>query len=132
MNDLFAKIFELEFLFGKKTIDTDLYEQSVYGTVGLIMVIISLLVPFIFYFAMDKTRYAGFLYWFLGLVSVFLVIFGITFFLARHSLTTLGAEYAVTQYLAFSAIVALYGVVIYFIMSIILKRFTTSLARSPF
>lgn len=130
MNDLFAKMFELLFHAGNMNID--LYEENVYGTVGIIMLIISLLVPVIFYFAMDKARYAGFLYWFLGLTTVFLLIFGISFFLARRSITTLSPDYVLTQYLYFSAIVALYGIVIYFITSIILKRFTTSLARSPF
>jgi hypothetical protein len=130
MNDLFGKMFEL--LFKGGNMNADLADNNVYGTVGIIMLILAILVPCIFYFMMDKARYAGFKFWFLWLVILFVLTFGITFFLARRSLTALGAEYAITQYLYFSAIVAIYGLVLYFILSIILKRFTTSLSRSPF
>jgi hypothetical protein len=130
MNDLFGKMFEL--LFKGGNMNADLADNNVYGTVGIIMLILSILVPCIFYFMMDKARYAGFKFWFLWFIILFVLIFGITFFLARRSLTTLGADYAISQYLYFSAIVAIYGIVFYFILSIILKRFTTSLSRSPF
>jgi hypothetical protein len=130
MNDLFGKMFEL--LFKGGNMNADLADNNVYGTVGIIMLILSILIPCIFYFMMDKARYAGFKFWFLWNVILFVLTFGITFFLARRSLTTLGADYAISQYLYFSAIVALYGSLIFFILSIILKRFTTSLSRSPF
>ena len=128
MNDLFAKMFELLFKGGE--INNELFAAQVYGTVGIIMLILAIALPCAFYFGLDKARYAGFKMWFLFLLGNFILDFALTFFLARRALT--GFEFPVTQYLYLGFVVALYGLVLYFLLSLVLKRFTTSLSRSPF
>lgn len=128
MNDLFAKMFELLFKGGE--INNELFAANVYGTVGIIMLILAIALPCAFYFGLDKARYAGFKMWFFFLLGNFLLDFALTFFLARRALT--GFEFPVTQYLYLGFVVALYGLVLYFLLSLVLKRFTTSLSRSPF
>ncbi len=129
MNDLFAKMFEL--LFKGGNLGDDLFRENVYGTVGIIMLILAIALPCAFYFALDKARYAGFKTWFFFLLGNFLLDFLLTFFLARRAVAPI-AEYPITQYLYLGFVVALYGLVLYFLLSLLLKRFTTSLSRSPF
>jgi hypothetical protein len=119
-------------LFRSDAMTPELGANNVFGTVGLIMLISSLVFSCVFYFLMDKSKFIGVLWWLLMLVIVFVLNLLQTFFIAKNALTKEELEFPATGYLYLGLIVALWAIVLYFIFSVILKRFTTNLARSPF
>jgi hypothetical protein len=131
MNSLFSKIFELLF-HSASGINDDLYDFNLYGLSGIVMLVVSISFCVGFYFLFDKARFVGFMPWFLSLVVTFVTIMLITLFYSRSALVHEGKDYPFTDYLYFSIIVATYGAVIFFILSVIIKRFRTNLAHSPF
>lgn len=129
MNSLFSKMFELIY---SSQMNADLYDYNLYGVSGIVMLVVSIAFCFGFYFIFDKARYVGFLPWFLALLTTIITIMLITIFYSRSTLTKEGLDYPFTEYLYFAAIVALYGIVIFFLLSLLVKRFRTNLAHSPF
>ncbi len=119
-------------LFKSETMTPDLEANNVFGTIGIIMLISSILFAVIFYFLMDKSKFMGVIYWLLMLLGVFVVNLAQTFFLAKNALYKAGVDHPATGYLYLGFVVALWAVVLYFILSLIFKRFTTNLVRSPF
>lgn len=129
MNQFFALIFEIIY---NSQMTSDLYDYNLYGFSGIFMVIYSALSCVIFYFLFDKARYVGFLPWFVALLVSTILTFATTFFYTRSTLSQEGLEYPAPEYIYFGCFVALYGVILFFILSLILKRFRTNLAHSPF
>jgi len=129
MNSLFAKMFELLYA---SQMTADLYDFNLYGFCGIVMLVVSILFCVGFYFIFDKARYVGFLPWFLAFLTTIITIMLISIFYSRSTLGKEGLDYPFTEYLYFSAIVALYGAVIFFLLSLLVKRFRTNLAHSPF
>ena len=130
MNTLFKTWFCL--LFRNEEVSISLETENVFGTIGIIMLITSVLFSVIFYFLMDKSRFVGFLWWALVGIILFFTNLLVTFFLAKNALTEAELDFAVTNYLYLGFVVALWAFLLYFIFSLILKRFTTNLVRSPF
>ena len=122
----------LGLLFRSETMSPDLEANNVFGTIGIIMLISSVVFAAIFYFLMDKSKFMGFLYWFGFLIGLFVINLLQTFFLAKNTLYKAGLEHPASGYLYLGFIVAFWAVVLYFIFSLIFKRFSTNLIRSPF
>ncbi len=129
MNSVFSKIFELIY---RSQMTNDLYDYNIYGVCGIIMLVVSILFCFGFYFLFDHARFSGFLPWFIALVATTVTILFSSLFFSRSTLSKEGLDYPFTEYLYFGFVVALYGIVIFFLLSLIVKRFRTNLVHSPF
>jgi hypothetical protein len=131
MNSFFSQLFEL-FFRKSGDITTDLYDNFLYGNVGIVMCVSSILVCAAFYFLMNHARYAKVSTWLLMFLVNFLVVFLFALFFPKRTLDGLDKIYPFTDYLYFAFVVSFWGMLLFFIFSLIFKRFSTNLARTPF
>jgi hypothetical protein len=129
MNSIFSTIFELIY---NSQMNSDLYDFNLYGTCGLVMISLSVSICLIFYFLFDKAKFAGILAWLIALMITILLIMALTIYFSRDTLIREGIEYPFSEYFYFSSVVAIYGAILFFLLSIIIKRFRINLIHSPF
>jgi hypothetical protein len=106
----------------------EVFNNNLYGTCGIITIIISILFAFGFYFLFDKARYVGFMFWFIALTVTFLLVFVINFILTMQSIF----DFVITEHIFFALILSIFATVLFFITSMIIKPFRTNLSHSPF
>jgi hypothetical protein len=85
MNSFFSQLFEL-FFRKSGDITTDLYDNFLYGNVGIVMCVSSILVCAAFYFLMNHARYAKVSTWLLMFLVNFLVVFLFALFFPKRTL----------------------------------------------
>ena len=131
MNSLFSNIFELLFRSGSG-ITADLYDNNLYGILGIVAIVLPILVAAVFYFAMDKARYATVMHWLGFFLLNFVIIFLFALLFPKRQIEASGGSYPFSDYLYLSLVVSLWSMIIFFLISLVFKRFTSSLARTPF
>lgn len=142
MNDLFAALYEgfspLN-LFYIENFSSDIYETGAYVTMGWLMIIISIVMTVLYYFLFSN--YSVFykkIYWFLYLVIIAIVNFAVAYNISLSAIEDLyisseqGNYYGINDYFQLSIVNALYGFILCFIVSLLVKSFSVQATKTPF
>ncbi|WP_010250503.1 hypothetical protein [Myroides injenensis] len=142
MNDLFAALYEgfspLN-LFYIENFSSDIYETGAYVTMGWLMIIISIVMTVLYYFLFSN--YSVFykkIYWFLYLVLIAIVNFAVAYNISLSAIEDLyisseqGNYYGINDYFQLSIVNALYGFILCFIVSLLVKSFSVQATKTPF
>lgn len=142
MNDLFATLYEgfspLN-LFYIENFSSDIYETGAYVTMGWLMIIISIVMTVLYYFLFSN--YSVFykkIYWFLYLVIIAIVNFAVAYNISLSAIEDLyisseqGNYYGINDYFQLSIVNALYGFILCFIVSLLVKSFSVQATKTPF
>lgn len=142
MNDLFAALYEgfspLN-LFYIENFSSDIYETGAYVTMGWLMIIISSVMTALYYFIFSN--YSVFykkIYWFIYLIIIAIVNFAIAYNISLSAIEDLyisseqGNYYGINDYFQLSIVNALYGFILCFIISLIVKSFSVQATKTPF
>lgn len=142
MNDLFATLYEgfspLN-LFYIENFSGDIYETGAYVTMGWSMLIVSIVMIVLYYFVLSNygTFYKR-LYWFFYLMIIAIINFAIAYNVSLGAIEDLyltseeGSYYGFNEYFQMSIVNALYGFLICFIVSLIVKTFSVQATKTPF
>ena len=117
MNDFFANLFELWGLNMSVPADA-LYENNIYATVGLVMLVSALVLFAIFYYVINSPRYVKPAYW---IWMMIILGFSVGTFALIHTYNKfeyLGLEYVFGDYLQFSITVLFFTMLSFFIFSL--------------
>lgn len=142
MNDFFAALYEgfnpLN-LFYIENFSEDLYETGSYVTMGWLMILISIVFTVIYYFFVSNYgKFYTRLSWFLYLIFVAVINFAVAYNIALGAIDDLyltseqGTPYGFNEFFQLSIVNALYGFIVCFIVSIIVKSFSVQATKTPF
>ena len=135
MNDFFASWYELLAYF--EGFSDDIYNQSLYITIGLCMVLIPVAVLTIYYYAVNSVKFAKWWYWLLLVVVLCAINFCIAYSTSYNELSYLYEQqnkelpYG-TEFVSFSLINVVWTFVISFVWSMIIKWGSQNCRRTPF
>lgn len=142
MNDFFATLYEGTFLgdlFYLDGFSNDMFQANAYMSIGLIMLISSLLLEIVYYYFISnygniyKKRY-----WLIWILIIGVLNFASAYY---HSIVTIedfyststeGSPYSFTEHFTFSMVNVLWAVIFSFLFSIILKIKSVKASKTPF
>lgn len=135
MNDLFAYLYEgfpplNLFYISNNNFSDNMYQSGSYVSIGLIMLISSLVSELLYYFFLSN--YGSFykkMYWFLWMVAVALINFAVAY---SFSFSTIGPDATFTEYFTYSMVNVLWTMIFCFLFSIAFKFKSIKASRTPF
>ena len=135
MNDFFAAWYELLGYFG--SFSDDMYNQNMYITIGLCMVLIPVGVLAIYYYALNSVKFAKWWHWLLLVIVLCAINFGIAYGMSYNELSYLYDQQNKalpydTEFISFSLINVLWTFVVSFVWSMIIKWGSKNCRRTPF
>jgi len=131
MNDFFANLFELWGLNMSVPADA-LYENNIYATVGLVMLVSALACFALFYYVVDSPRYVKPRFWILLMIFMGLGVATFAILHTYNKFNYLGLEYVFGDYLQFTFTVLFMTMLVFFLFSLLGKHWSTNLKDSPF
>ncbi len=132
MNDLFAAVYENDFIgFFSSGFSEEIYNLFLYQKYGLTLIISVLLGVLLYYKLMDKPRFAKLLYWLIVLLVTVVFNFVFLFTDARSTLEVAGFNFD-QEYLSLAVVNALYAVILFCLLSVIVKFFSINTSKIPF
>jgi len=135
MNDFFASWYELLAYFD--VFSDDMYNQNLYITIGLCMVLIPVGILTIYYYVINSVKFGKWWHWLLLVVVLCAINFGIAYVTSYNELSYLYQQqnqklpYA-SEFVGFSLINALWVFVVSFVWSMIIKWGSKNCSRTPF
>jgi len=135
MNDFFANWYEWLAYFDN--FSNDMYNQNLYITIGLCMVLIPVSVLAIYYYVVNSVKFAKWWHWLLLVVVLCAVNFGIAYSASYNELSYLYEQqnkalpYGI-EFVSFSLVNALWTFVVSFVWSMIIKWGSKNCRRTPF
>jgi hypothetical protein len=135
MNDFFASWYELLAYFDG--FSDDMYNQNLYITIGLCMVLIPIVVLTIYYYAVNSVKFAKWWHWLLLVAVLCIINFGIAYSTSYNELSYLYEQqnkelpYSV-EFVSFSLVNALWTFVVSSVWSMIIKWGSKNCSRTPF
>jgi len=136
MNDFFANWYELLAYF--PGFSDDMYNQNMYITIGLCMVLIPVVVLTIYYYMVNSVRFSKWWHWLLIVAVLCVINFGIAFSMTYNELSYVYEQlnkvlpFNTAEFIGFSMINALWTFIVSFVWSMIIKWGSTHLRRTPF
>jgi len=135
MNDFFASWYELLAYFDG--FSDDMYNQNLYITIGLCMILIPIAVLAIYYYVVNSVKFAKWWHWLLLVVVLCVINFGIAYGVSYNELSYLYEQQNKTlpysmEFVSFSLVNALWTFVVSFIWSMIIKWGSKNCRRTPF
>jgi len=128
MNELFATIFET-FLFIDSFSDA-VFESGIYSSIGITMVISSLVLFLLFYYGINSPKFNQWYHWLLVLVINFVINLLVTFFWTKSALEFQGLDFS-SEYLSLALVVALMSAILYTLLSFSLRWWSANCSNSP-
>lgn len=130
LNEFFASIYET-FHYSNE-FSGDLYNENIYQILGVVLLLSSILIPFLYYKVIDKVHFAKLLIW--GIVVLIAVVFNFAFayIYPNNLFVGLGLEYDSNDYLSIAIVNAILALVLTFIFSLIFKNISTNTKKIPF
>ncbi|MDR1898087.1 MAG: hypothetical protein LBR10_15000 [Prevotellaceae bacterium] len=137
MNDFFARIYELGNVFFMEGFSEDLYDNSLYLPVGLVMLISSFIGMLIYYYAIPNPKYDRWYHWF-GLIALIAVINAV------YAYWTVGSELDIIyaqadsvvpysiEFFNFATVDFLWTLIACFAVSMIIKWKSKNFRKTPF
>lgn len=135
LNLLFANWYELLAYFDG--FSDDLYNQNLYVTIGLCMVLIPVGVMALYYYAVNSVNLSKWWHWILLVVILSAINFGISYSTTYNELSYLYEQQNktlpyTTEFFSFSLINSLWTFVVSFVWSMIIKWGSKNCRRTPF
>lgn len=130
MKDFIAKIFEFGGSFLSIAAD-DLYEY-VYTPMAWIILALTLLVALGYYKLFDRPRFHRWWHWGIVMGITTVVAVAIAIFYIISAFKEQGLEYGLTAYMEYLIAVALIAIVLFFLLSMIIKPFSINRTKTPF
>jgi hypothetical protein len=135
MNEFFARWYEL--LADFKGFSTDMYNENLYITIGLCMVLIPIVVLAIYYYAVNSVKVSKWWQWLLLVAVLCAINFGIAYSTSSVELSDMYEQQNevlpyTTEIVSFSFVNALWTFVVSFVWSMIIKWGSKNLRRTPF
>lgn len=135
MNEFYAYIIENILRFYEEPFSTDLYSESLYGTIGIITIASALLFNIIFYYVINRPNFARWWHWLLiGGVHVAICILA-AYFIPKDSFDFLfdgNDPYNYTDYLSFSLINSIAAFAFYVIWMVLVRWKSVNAKQTPF
>ncbi|ADQ80185.1 membrane protein [Paludibacter propionicigenes WB4] len=135
MNDFFANWYELIDYF--PGFSDDMYNQNLYITIGLCMVLIPIGILTIYYYVVDSVKFNKGWYWLILVLILCATNFGIAYGISYNELSYLYEQqnkvmpYS-TEFVGFSFINAFWTFVVSFVWSMMIKWKSKNCRRTPF
>lgn len=135
MNDFFANWYELLAYFDN--FSDDLYNQNLYITIGLCMVLIPVLILSIYYYVVNSVKLNKWYHWLVLVVILAGINFCIAYFCSYNDLSLLYEQqnkelpYS-SEFVGFSLINVIWTLVVSFVFSMIIKWGSKNCRRTPF
>ncbi len=135
LNLLFANWYELLAYFDG--FSDDLYNQNLYLTIGLFMVLIPVGILTLYYYVINSVKFSKWWHWLILVVVLCAVNFGISYSTSYNELSYLYEQqnkalpYS-TEFFSFSLINGLWTFVVSFVWSMIIKWGSKNCRRTPF
>jgi len=135
MNDFFTSWYELLAYF--EGFSDDMYNQSLYITIGLCMMLIPVVVLAIYYYAVNSVTFSKWWHWLLLVVILCAINFGIAYCASYNELSYLYEQqnkalpYGI-EFVSFSLVNVLWTFVVSFVWSMIIKWGSKNCRRTPF
>lgn len=137
MNDLFANWYELLTYF--EGFSNDMYDNQIYVSIGMWMVLIPIVVLTIYYYVINSVSLSKAKHWFLLVVALSAINFGIAYSISNNSIldiyesqNALPSYSLTTNCVSFSFINMIWCFVVSFVWSMIIKWGSTHCRRTPF
>ena len=135
MNEFYAYIIENILRFYKEPFSSDLYNESLYGTIGFITIISAMLFNLAFYYLVNRPSFSKWYHWsFVGVLHL-LVCFFCSYFIPKDAFDALFAgndPYASTDYLGFSLVNTASALSFYIIWMVIVRWKSSNAKTTPF
>ena len=135
MNELYAYIIENILRFYKEPFSSDLYNESLYGTIGFITIISALLFNLAFYYLINRPSFSKWYHWLLVGVLHLLVCFFFSYFIPKDAFDALFAgsdPYTTSDYLGFSLANTASALSFYIIWMFIVRWKSSNAKTTPF
>ena len=129
MNDIFAPLFE--FFYYTVPFSDDLYAEGLYSSLGLCNVLISLFFAVLFYYIINRPAFSKWYHWLIILLINFGVAFTLGVVLPQTKFVALSIEYQ-SEYYVFGFMNSLIASLFYFVISFIIRWWSTNAKRTPF
>ena len=132
MNDFFAAIYENDIIgFYSSGFSGDIFDLFLYQKYGLSLVLSVIALVLVYYKLMDKPKFAKLLWWFVILIIA--VLFNFLFLKtdAQSILESAGFQYD-GEYLNLAIVNAFFAVILFVLLSIIVKFFSVNTSKIPF
>lgn len=135
MNDFFANWYESLAYFDN--FSDDLYNQNLYITIGLCMVLIPVIFMSIYYFVVNSVKLNKWYHWLILAVILGVINFCIAYFCSFNDLSFIYEQqnkelpYS-SEFVGFSLINVLWSLVVTFVYSMIIKWSSKNCRRTPF
>jgi hypothetical protein len=132
MNEFYAYIIENILRYYKDPFSTDLYNEALYGTVGLITIISALIFNILYYYLINRPSFARWYHWLLiGLIHLS-VCFLVSYFIPKDKLDVLLPDvYNYTDYLGFSLINSVSASLCYVFFMLLIRWWSTNAKQTP-
>ncbi|WP_121965094.1 hypothetical protein [Myroides sp. N17-2] len=142
MNDLFATLYEgfnpLN-LFYIENFSSDMYDSGSYVTMGWALLIVTVVTVVLYYFLLSNYgKFYKRIWWFVYILIIGLINFIIAYNVSMNAMDDLfitsedGNPYGFSEYFQLGMVNVLYGVILSFILSIIVKFKSIQATRTPF
>jgi hypothetical protein len=129
MTDFFAPLFE--FFYYSVPFSDDLYNEGLYASLGLCDVLISLFFTVLFYYIINRPAFSKWHHWLIVMVINFGVTFTLGVVLPQSKLSALDIQYQ-GEYYVFGLINAYIASIFYFVISFMIRWWSTNAKRTPF
>jgi magnesium-transporting ATPase (P-type) len=142
MNDFFATLYEgtlLGDLFYIDGFSNDMFQANAYMSIGLIMLISSLLLEVVYYYFISN--YGKFFkkrFWFLWILVIGILNFATAYYQSTvaiedfYSTSTEGSPYSFTEHFTFSMVNVLWATIFCILFSLVLKIRSVRASSTPF
>jgi len=125
---MFAPLYE--FFHYSVPFSDDLFDEGVYGTLGLYAVLISFAFVMLFYYVINRPAFSRWYHWAIILGINFLTAFSLGAFIPKTRFSALGIQYS-SEYYAFALKNALIASCFFILLSFGLRWWSTNAKRTP-
>lgn len=137
MNDLFAAMYELAGLLYLGSFFDSLFDNNLYSPVGIIMVVSSLAMMLIYYYAIDHPKFAKWYHWLIWTLVAAMLNFAVAYLMTDYHLEKVFAlqEQPVpysSEFFTFSSINAIFTLLFCTLFSFLIRGKSVMCRRTPF
>lgn len=128
MNSLFGKIYEA--LFYSTPFSDDLFQEGLYGTVGITLLIGSLFMVLLFYYFINRPSFSRWYHWLIIMCIHVAVQYWLAVAIVKPKLSDLNPDYG-SEYWTFALYHSGLALVAYIILSFMLRWWSRNCKRTP-
>ncbi|MCM1034880.1 MAG: hypothetical protein NC038_00015 [Paludibacter sp.] len=138
MDGLIANLYELFGFLNQGNFSNDMYQNGFYKPIFIIMIAICLVVPVLYYYAINHPRINRWYHWLFFNLGTSLLDFIVAWVVASDKIVNyyaqqeMEAPYDWTNYLLLSLMAFLWSFVCFFLFSFVIKWWSTNCKHTPF